>query len=412
MFRTDMEERKMARLSVEVEGVKFKNPILVGSASPSMDWKGTKRGIEGGAGGVIVKSLFGDKGKLGRNFPRPRFKLYDYREYPGYPDKLPHAFTLNSLEECSHFGYEEYMKDLDKAKEEIGDEGIVMASLSGVTIDEWETMCRMVNETKADWVELNVSCPFAADMGVKMGAGAGDMCPDITSVCSAILKKPFSVKISPQAANPVDIAVAVEKAGGKCVNMSARLSGFDIDIDSMSPVGPGSQGGWGGPYLIGYGLKYVAQAANRLHIPIIAGLGVWDWRDIIKYTMVGASLVQSGIGIMLQGYKVSKKWADSIDMWLEGKGYDSLDEIRGIALPNILKTAEVERLAEGVYAKIDCDKCTRCGTCVRSCFYDAIKLTKVGAIVNSKKCDGCGMCVEVCPTCAPSLVSPRKRVQK
>ncbi len=169
----------MANLSVNVQGIEFKNPILVGSASPSMDCFGTQKKIEGRAGGVIVKSLFGEKGKLGRNFPRPRFKLYDYREYPGYPDNLPHAFTLNSLEECSHFGYEEYMEDINKAKKMIGNDGVVMASLSGVTFEEWETMIKMVNDTDADWVELNVSCPFAADMGVKMGA-ARSICAPIS----------------------------------------------------------------------------------------------------------------------------------------------------------------------------------------------------------------------------------------
>ena len=69
------------------------------------------------------------------------------------------------------------MKDVDKAKEMIGDNGNVMASLSGAGMEEWEQMCKMVNETKADWVELNVSCPFAADMGVKMGAGDVDRAP-------------------------------------------------------------------------------------------------------------------------------------------------------------------------------------------------------------------------------------------
>ena len=64
----------MANLKVTAAGVTFPNPIIVGSASPSMDWIGTKKGIDGGAGGVIVKSLFGDMGKLGRNFPRPPFQ--------------------------------------------------------------------------------------------------------------------------------------------------------------------------------------------------------------------------------------------------------------------------------------------------------------------------------------------------
>lgn len=397
----------MADLSVEIGGVKFKNPVVVGSASPTMDHVGMRKGIEGGASAVIAKSLFGESGKTGRSFPRPRYKLFDYKDFPGYPDKLPHAFTLNSLEECSHFGYEEYMADINKAKEEVGDNGVIIASLSGATLDEWETMCRMVNETKADFVELNVSCPFAADMGVKMGAGAVELAPTITKACAKILQKPFSVKISPQAADPVAIAVEIEKAGAYAVNMSARLSGFVIDIETARPYGWGSIGGYGGPYLIGYGLKWVSQAARKLHIPIIAGLGVWEWQDIVRYIMAGATLVQSGVAIMLQGYNVARKWTESMSSWMDQKGYASVAEMKGVALPNIITTKFVEREPEGVHAAVDANKCTKCGVCVRSCFYEAIKLTKVGAVINEKKCDGCGMCVEVCPQDAAYMVRPR-----
>lgn len=397
----------MANLEVQVAGVKFKNPIIAASATPTMDCYGTKKSIEGGAGGAIVKSLFGETGKLGRKFPRPRFRLFDYKEYPGYPEKLPHAFTLHSLEECSHFGYQEYVDDINKAKEMIGDSGVVMASLSGVSLDEWKEMCELINKTKADWVELNVSCPFAADMGVKMGAGAVDMCPIITEACADILEKPFSVKISPQTADPVEIAKNVEQAGAMAVNLSARLSGIMIDIETAAPDGPGSIGGWGGPYLLGYGLKIVSKAAKELKIPIIAGLGVWDWQDVIRYIMVGAHLVQSAVGIMLQGYEVSKKWNSNIEAWLDNKGYKTLDEIRDIALPNILRTKDVEREPEGVYAAVDFNKCTKCGVCVRSCFYHAINLTKAGAIIDTNKCNGCGMCREVCPVNAVKMTNPR-----
>ena len=314
----------MIDLTVEIGGVRFKNPIVVGSATPTMDAWRMKKGIDGGAGSVIAKSLFGEAGKLGRQFPRPRFKLFDYREYPGYPEKLPHSFTLRSLEECSAFDYETYMKDINKAKDLVGDDGVIIASLSGASMDEWLTMCKMVNETKADFVELNNSCPFAADMGVKMGAGAVDLTYQFVKACKEVLKKPFSVKITPQTNDPVAVAKQVEQAGAYAVNMSARLSGIMIDIETASPIPFGSMSGYGGPYLIGYGLKMVGQAAKELKIPIIAGLGVWDWQDIIRYIMVGATLVQSAVGIMLQGYNVSRKWQESMTAWMEGKGYGRL----------------------------------------------------------------------------------------
>ncbi len=393
----------MVDLSVEIAGVKFKNPIVVGSATPTMNAKMMKRGIDGGAGSVIAKSLFGEAGKLGRQFPRPRFKLIDYREYPGYPEKLPHSFTLRSLEECSSYDYPTYMKDINKAKDLVKDNGVIIASLSGSTMDEWITMCQMVNETNADWVELNNSCPFAADMGVKMGAGAVDLTYEYVKACKSVLKKPFSVKITPQTNDSIALAKQVELAGADAVNMSARLSGTMIDIESTKPVPFGAQGGWGGPYLLGYGLKMVGAVAKEIKIPIIAGLGVWEWQDIVRYIMVGATLVQSGVGIMLQGYKISQKWQDQMSMWMEAKGYGSINEMKGLALPNMVKTAEVPRKPTNVGMGIDTNKCTRCGVCVRSCFYEAITLTKVGAVINPKVCDVCGMCAEVCPSFAPQL---------
>lgn len=400
----------MANLKTTMAGVEFPNPILVASASATMDWTGVKKGIDGGAGGAIVKSLFGEKGRQGRLYPRPRFYLLGYKDSPDYPSRLSRNFTLSSFEECSHFGYEDYIKDVNRAKEEVGDKGRVIASITGSDLDEWKELAQVVNQTNADWVDLNVSCPFAADLGVKMGAGAVDMTADITRVIKANINKPFSVKISPQTQDQSAVAVACEAAGANAVNLAARISGFDIDIDQARPIGPGSPGGWGGPWLIGYGIKNVATAARKLNIPIIAGLGVWDWRDIIKYTMVGATLIQSGTGIMLQGYDITAKWNEKISQWLDARGYSSLDEIRGIALPNILTGAQIERAPEEVYAMVDYNKCTRCGICKRSCFYDAITITKAGAVVDPNRCDGCGMCKEVCPVNAVSMASPQKKV--
>lgn len=393
----------MADLSVTIDGVDFKNPVVVGSASPTMNYIGIKKSIGGGAGAAIAKSLFGDSGAAGRKYPRPRYKLYDYKDYPGYPEKLPRSFTLNSLEESSSFDYDEYMEDINRAKDVVGNSGVVIASLAGSSMDEWILMANMVNESKADWVELNISCPFAADMGVKMGAGAVDLAPEVTRKCANILHKPFSVKISPQTFDPVAIAVGVANAGASAINLSARLSGFNLDIETGKPIGWGSVGGYGGPYLIGYGLKFVSQAASKINVPIISGLGVWDWQDVVKYIMVGASLVQSAAAIMLQGYSISKQWLQSINAWMDQKGYDTLEDIRGIALPNIKTTKEVVRYPEGVYAKVDFNRCKVCGICKRSCLYDAIRLTKAGAFINNKLCDGCGMCVEVCPYNAISL---------
>ena len=46
--------------------------------------------------------------------------------------------------------------------------------------------------------------------------------------------------------------------------------------------------------------------------------------------------------------------------------------------------------------KIDTDKCTGCGYCVRDCPVDAVKLVKKKAVINDHWCSHCGVCMRVC----------------
>jgi dihydropyrimidine dehydrogenase (NAD+) subunit PreA len=219
------------------------------------------------------------------------------------------------------------------------------------------------------------------------------------------LAMPFSVKLSPQVSDLLPIAIAVENAGADALTLQARLSGILIDIESAKPIGWGSVGGYGGPYLIGYGLKWVSRIAPKVKIPISAVLGVWDWEDIIKYVMVGATTVQSATAVMLRGYEIVKEWIVRITDWMEKKGYHSISELKGIALKNIITTKEVERAPLGVYIAVDSKKCIGCNECVISCFYNAITLQNDKAVVDHEKCDICGLCIEKCPTGAIDLLS-------
>ena len=57
------------------------------------------------------------------------------------------------------------------------------------------------------------------------------------------------------------------------------------------------------------------------------------------------------------------------------------------------KQTEEESFYSGKTARINLDKCIRCGKCFRNCKFDAIKDYKV----DSLKCEGCGVCKLVCP---------------
>ena len=399
----------MVDLSVEVAGVTFRNPIIAASATPTKDAKSMKRAVDAGFGGVVAKSLFGDSAAFGRKYPRPRFMLHGWREYPEYPKKKTRYFTLRSLEDSSRFSYDEYSKDINKAKRIIGENGVVIPSIAGSSPEEWEELCAVINGTEADMCELNVSCPFAADTGLKMGAGAVDVAPEIVKIAKKNLAIPFSAKLSPQVPDLTSIAKKTEASGADALTIQARLSGIMIDIETAEPMGWGSIGGYGGPYLIGYGLKGVSDVASNVSIPISAVLGVWSWEDIIRYIMVGATTVQSATAVMLRGYGVVRKWLREMTAWMEKKGYDSVQDFKRVALGNIVSTKEVVREAEGMSVAVDEDLCIGCGECRISCFYDAVTLKKRKAQINQEKCVVCGLCVEKCPTDAVHLLREEEK---
>ena len=393
----------MPDLSVEFAGIGFKNPIIAASATPTWDARAVKRAIDAGFGGVVLKSLFGDSASIVRRFPRPRFKLYGWREYPEYPERKTRYFTLHSLEDCSPFDYEGYVADIDKAKGLVGEQGIVIASISGSSFEEWEELCDVINGTRADICEVNISCPFAADLGLEMGAGAAELTPEIVKVVEKNLAMPFSAKLSPGVPDMVSVARGAEMARADALTVQARIAGIMIDIESASPVGWGSIGGYGGPYLLGYGLKGVSEVASKVEIPISGVSGVWDWEDIVKYIMVGATTVQSATAVMLQGYGVVRRWLRGITHWMDEKGYETIYDFKGVALENIRSTSDVERAPEGVYMDVEEEECIGCGECVVSCFFDAVTMRDGKAVIDRERCDVCGMCLEKCPTGAVLL---------
>ncbi|MFQ6094811.1 MAG: 4Fe-4S binding protein [Candidatus Bathyarchaeia archaeon] len=388
----------MVDLSVEFAGIDFKNPIIAASATPTKDARAMKKAVNAGFGGVVAKSLFGNSAAAGRRYPRPRFRLFGWREFPCYPKDKTRYFTLHSLEDCSTFDYEMYAKDVNEAKRLIGDDGVVIASISGTGFDEWEDLCAVVNGTEADMCEINISCPFAADMGFKIGAGAINLAPEIIRAVKRSLSIPLSVKLTPQVPDLASIAKAAEASGADALTVQARLSGIMIDIETARPIGWGSIGGYGGPYLIGYGLKGVSEVASKVKIPISGVLGVWSWEDIIQYIMVGATTVQSATAVIMQGYRVAKRWLKEITDWMLKKGYESIYDFRGSALKNIISTSEVVRAPKGIHVNLDSDKCIGCGECLISCFYEAIELSDGKASIDQEKCDLCGLCLEKCPT--------------
>jgi len=401
----------MANLSTKYVGLKLKNPLLAASATETKDAKTMKKCIEAGFGGVVVKSLYGTSIAVARKWHRPRFQLLNWHPKSTDPLKAPDGFILYSVEQGSQFNYDEWRDDVNRAKDIIGDQGVVIGSIMAGSMSDWPEMCEVVRKTNMDALEIDLSCPHMKethkDSGVELGADP-EHAAEITKLVIENVNVPVIAKLTPQTANLVLVAKRIEKAGAAAITCHNRMMALDIDIETASPTVWPSYGGWGGPWMMPYNLAWLTKLYDDVKIPISSTSGVWKWQDIIAAIMAGATTVQSCTAILVKGFDVVKEWLDNINAWMDKKGYKSLDEIRGAVMKNLISGAQLKRDQPGVHAVVEEGKCTGCLWCEKICLYEAITIEDAIAEVNEDKCDGCGMCSQVCLSKAISMSKPSK----
>jgi len=144
----------------------------------------------------------------------------------------------------------------------------------------------------------------------------------------------------------------------------------------------------GGKYDFGYGHE-------------LSGIGgIETWRDCAEFLAVGCRNLQVTTAIMQYGYRIVEDMISGMQYFMEERGYNSLDEFVGCALPKIIPAEELNREYK-VLPQFDEKKCIGCGRCYISC-YDA---AHQAIDWNEKKrrpelndnCVGCHLCLNVCP---------------
>lgn len=338
----------------------------------------------------------------------------DPRTRLGVLRKNGKAIGMNNIELLSRVPLTKWTDDwIPKIKEEAPEDFIFIASImSGTEPDGWTALAETMSQTKADAIEINVSCPHGSPEE-HMGAFIGQN-PKLVEQVTRAAKKgtdlPVLVKLTPNVTDIVPIANAAVKGGAdaiSAINTVESLIGIDIETATPLPIAYGmdkseqlsTYGGFCGPAVKPLGLRFVSQIAKaHPNIPISGIGGIEDWSSAIEYLMVGSRTLQICTAAMWHGFSIIKDLTTGIEKFMERKGYESLENMVGIALPKITTWTALSKLPP-LIARILPDKCTGCKECVIACAdggYVAIQMRDKVAIVQEDKCDGCGLCAVVC----------------
>ena len=140
-------------------------------------------------------------------------------------------------------------------------------------------------------------------------------------------------------------------------------------------------------------------------ITVLGSSGVYDHEDVVQYHMAGASAVQICSTIMVRGYSVIRKIIRGLSVFLDAHGYSSVRDIIGVATRASRSYDQMYDLpAYKEKSSIDGDLCVRCGKCIETCWYGAIKEepssdanARPVYLVAEDECKGCRNCRVICP---------------
>ena len=174
-----------------------------------------------------------------------------------------------------------------------------IANLSGSTIEEYEAVTRIFDDSPIDAMEINISCPNVKEGGVAFGNDP-DMSARVVEVCRRATNKPIITKLSP---NQTDIAKNARRcieAGTDGLAVINTLMGMAIDIETRQPVIGNNQGGLSGPAIKPIALlkvHQVYQVSKHHDVPIIGQGGTTSAKDALEFIIAGAAAV--GVGTAL-----------------------------------------------------------------------------------------------------------------
>ena len=303
----------MKILETKYMGLRLKNPIIAGSCGLTSTVEGIKRLADSGVAAVVLKSVFEEeiikeheetlKNDLGAF--ENNIEFLDYFDYQLKDDVLKKMASL----------VEEAKKEVDIP---------IIGSLNCATSGEWISYAQQLEKAGVDALELNVfKLPFDIDM---QADEQEKLYLSIVEKVKGYVKIPVSIKIAPYSSNLAAMVKKLDEAGADAVTMFNRF--YNVDFDIMTDEVKA-----GNPYSSSEDyyntLRWVSIMSGKVGCDLSASTGIHSAESAIKMLMAGATTVQVVSKLYTDGIGSVAGILKNIELWMDKRGYVSVDEFRG-----------------------------------------------------------------------------------
>jgi dihydroorotate dehydrogenase (fumarate) len=295
-------------------GLKLKNP-LVASAGPLTGNLDSLRQLdESGIAAVVLPSLFEEQ------IEHDDVQLNRLFEYQAES----FAESLSYFPESADYGKgsREYVELIESAKRSVTVP--VIASLNGQSPGGWTRYARMMEDTGADALELNVYF-VPTDCGME-GSEVERRYVDLVAEVRQSVKIPLAVKIGSQFSSIPNMAFRLMIAGADGLVLFNRFLEPEVDLETLQIV----------PDLVlsqrhevRLPLRWIAILRDQLACSLAATSGIHDTTNVVRALLVGADVAMMTTGLLKHRPTCVAPMLEELSGWLAERGYESVEQLKG-----------------------------------------------------------------------------------
>jgi len=276
-------------LSVQIGGIRLKNPVLVASGTFGYAKEFEKFFDLKKLGGIVTKTLT-IKPRVGN----PPQRVYET------PSGMLNAIGLQNV------GAEAFVREKLPYMAGLGIP--VIASVMGYSADEFRGVVEVLEKEKGiAGFELNLSCPnvsyenkrkagaeLPADRPARMFAHDRDLIREVVKVVRGATRKTLIAKLGPDVSDIGMMARAAEDAGADAISLINTFIAMAINVKTRRPYLKNKTGGLSGPCIRPIAVRMIWEVAEAVKIPVIGMGGIMNALDAVEFLIAGASAIQVG----------------------------------------------------------------------------------------------------------------------
>ncbi|MGK2904988.1 MAG: dihydroorotate dehydrogenase [Desulfuromonadales bacterium] len=275
MRETTEKAAKRPDLSVEIAGIKLRNPVMPASGTfgygeeyaPFLDLEKI--------GAIVTKGL-SLKPRAGNPTPRITETVSGMLNAIGLQNVGIDAFIKHKMP---------FLRTVNTP---------IIANFFGNTLEEYSEVARRLNDIpEIAAAELNISCPNVKQGGIVFGTDPR-AASEVVALVRKQLQKPLIVKLTPNVTDITVVARAVEEAGADAIACINTITGMSVDVHTRKPRLANRTGGLSGPAIRPIAVRMVHQVVQTVSVPVIGIGGIVRPMDALEFLIVGATAVQVG----------------------------------------------------------------------------------------------------------------------